>query len=419
MKLPQPRKIGLYFWLIVAILAIFNIAKSLRVDQNHDQPVDFRQLYLAGCQILAGNDPYDDDAIKIRWQEMAIQESLTSSRIPGFPQNGVVYPLHTLYAFSPLALMPWKTARIFWWLCIGIACLAGARLFQYSLFPSWSLVQILALMLVFKGTFPALMIGQPLWLALVGLGMVLYAEKKKWPMVLTIGVIIMSLKVSLLPPLFAWWLIRGKWKNILVNSGVLLFGVIIMALISPDFGIRLEHMFSNMDQQWANAYALGAFNGLAVNLTELGLLLPHGDSPLKIVNLAGLVSSYGLAAAGFFYWKKKNPKPFEHHGPQAIAYRKDFQKSNYLLLSLLFGASLLWSYHLIYDALPFLILLTYVVAKTPSFRLAVMLFSLPLVVPVNGLLGENPWAFHLTVTLTLLFLLTLCIFFVDLFQRKQ
>ncbi|MEZ4686958.1 MAG: hypothetical protein R3B47_13090 [Bacteroidia bacterium] len=404
---------------LVALLALGNVVKTFYQAPNHDQPIDFRQLYLAGGQILDGQDPYDDEAIKIRWEEIAIQNNLNSSRIPGFPQNGVVYPLHTLYGFAPLAFIPWPIARIFWWLVVGISFIIAVFLARQTLFPRWYFLQVLVVFLLLKATAPSLLIGQPLWIAFSGLMLVLYSEKNNWPIMMGIGFLLLSLKISLLLPVLTWWALRKKWSNLITHSGIVIIGLVFMMLVSPDFEMRIMHMLDNMHLQWENAYTLPPFNGLAVNLTELGMLAPNLIGPGTGTHLLGLGIFYLLIASGFYFWKKTNPGPHKVHGPEALSYGRRYRQTELLVLALLYGAELLWSYHLIYDAVIFVVLL--LAALGTTFWRKVLLFgiSIPLILPVNGLLGENPWALHLPVTLLVLFLLSYAYLFENLFKRMQ
>jgi hypothetical protein len=405
-------------WILVAIVALGNVYKTFRHAPNHDQPIDFRQLYLAGAQILDGEDPYDDKAIKVRWEEIAVQNNLKTSRIPGFPQNGVVYPLHTLYGFAPLAAIPWPVARIFWWLVVGISFIVAAFLTRQHFFRSWAVWQVMLGFLLFKATAPSLLIGQPLWIAFSGLMLTLYSEKNNWPILMSLGFVLLSLKVSLLFPLMVWWLLRKKWTYLAINGGLVLVGIVFMMLVSPDFETRLMHMLDNMSLQWSNAYNLPPFDGLAVNLTELGMLMPNVIGPSSVIHLTGLLITFFIASVGFVFWKNMNPKPINVHGPKALEYFRRYQHTEYLLLAILYGAEMLWSYHLIYDAIVFLVLL-FAASKDSELRKRLFfIFVLSLILPVNGLLGENPWSMHLPVTLLVLFLLSYSYFFENLFKRK-
>ncbi|MFK7972589.1 MAG: glycosyltransferase 87 family protein [Bacteroidia bacterium] len=416
MRISSPNRFELFIWLLLAILALANIGKALRYPQNHDQPVDFRQLYLAGRLILEDKNPYDDAAIKTKWEEMAIQGQLTTSRAPGFPQNGVVYPLHTLYAFAPVAALGWNTARLFWWVFTIIAFIIVAMLAQAIAFPNWSTWKLVVLMLVFKGTMPSLLIGQPLWIALMGFFFAMYADRHNKHFQGALGVFFVSLKISLLFPLLLWWLIRRRWKMLWTSVGVLTFVMLLLLLISPDVAVRMTSMLSNMQTQWASVYEMGAFNSLAVNITELGPLFFPENKPAIIFHIAGLALSCGLA---ILVWGFTRPqRKLGWHDVNRYLFSSSIYRKDIALLSLFLISSLLWSYHLIYDAVPVFIFAVALFRKHTFYRILMVLAILPLVLPVNGLLGADPWSIHLPVTLAALFLLTITGFFTNLFQRK-
>ena len=402
-----------FLLLFLSLIALFNLSRVLREPRpDADRPMDFRTCYVGQAVLRQGQNPYHDATLKAGWQHIARQEQLASRTRPGLPNLPFLYPPWAAALFGlTVGRLPYGVAWPLWY-ALALGCLALlARLWPVVLrnentqpIPWW---HFLLAALALKGTVPALLTGQPTFVALaLGVGALAVSghnalpsqttpatkattktsasKQALWRPVLA-GLLLglAAFKVTLLLPFAAWFWWRKQWLALAVAALVVaLLSVVAWywAAAPTELLPAYQHLVAQVRaQSFAPTdpdYPLT--QGLTLRL-ELGNVLEwlRPGSSTWHVGLHGLLwLGSGLRLA----WLRRQGRPLA-----------DWHV--FLVLSTL---TLLTTYHLYYDAVLLLPLLVFgrQLARPRQWLLLALL--LPLLLPLNGValaLG-NPVGLH-------------------------
>ncbi|MHB1278017.1 MAG: glycosyltransferase family 87 protein [Bacteroidia bacterium] len=344
--------------LFLLLMLGLNVQRFLSYSAKHNEPLDFRQLY-AGAQLLdSGFNPYSDSLLKKQWKSNFEPKQLEKLPLPGGPENYLVYPPPFVVSMVPVSRLAWFDARIVTWsVCAGlvllIGLLASGSLQGHTIFP------VFLGLLAFKGTYIALILGQPLWLSLLFLLLHFHMERKNRPLLSGLFLALAFLKPSLALPIVFFLISGRKFKSLLYSLGfsLLILGIMVLQFGPTSLAEQFSGWFHNMNAQMAVAYS-PEHDFLRNNLTSLsswlysltGYDLSHADTLLLL--LSSLLTVYLRL--------KKRIQPLT-------------------TLTLLITVSFLFSYHLYYDLLLFICLFYYVdLSRLPTtFFLPFLALYLP------------------------------------------
>ena len=400
--------------LFLTLVALFNLSRVLREPwPDADRPMDFRTCYMGQAVLRQGQNPYQDGVLKAGWQRIVAQEQLTSRTQPGLPNLPFMYPPWAAALFGlSVGQLPYRWAWPLWYALAVAGLLAAARLWSLALrrkndftaVPWW---QLLIAALALKGTVPALLTGQPTFLALtLGVGALVVGrvmgplvidsptnvaghesiiQPRTWGRPVLAGVLLglAAFKVTLILPFALWFLYRQQWLTLAVATAVVVL-LSVLALHWAHFPQELAPAY----QQLIAQVRAQSFNpadpdypltqGMTLRL-ELGNVLEWlwpGSSPGHGLLHAGLWLAAGLRVRGL---------------RKAGILLSDGQL--FLVASTL---TLLTTYHLYYDAVLLLPLLGHAMQLPRKHQLLLLLSLLPLLLPLNGvaLALDNPRALH-------------------------
>ena len=385
--------------IFLAALAVFNLAKytySVYTNETDDNPMDFRVFWTATKVQAEGENYYDDTHVKEMWRNVAVNENLTTSTSPGFPNTGVTYPPWFPVIFKPFTLFNWGTARYIIILLNIILLGFSLYLFKHT-FNIISWLSIILVVFAFKGTSLALFTGNPLFISffLVLVSLFLFSKNKKLLSGIFLG--LASFKISLVFPFVIFFLIRWEWKILFTSLAVLLIQAAIIMLPYQNPMLLVHGFFNNMAHLWE----LGVANTIdfnTLNSTEfatiIGYFITSNKTALALFNYGGLIIT--LILIGWLNYKHK--------------------LSNTLLLSLLCLAGLVFTHHFIYDGLILLFILPALLELRLKQTKWIVGLNLPLLLPITGIAFKLPFnkfsellLLHLPFTLMAL-LITLFIF---------
>ena len=439
----MPRSLLLFLFLI----ALFNFSRVLRERWlGTDRPIDFRTCYVGQAVLRQGQNPYDDATLKQGWQHIVRQEQLVSRTQPGLPNLPFLYPPWAAALFGlTVGRLPYAVA---WplWLALALLSLGllawlwprALRVKNGSFVPWW---QFLLAAVALKGTVPALLTGQPTFMALVlGVGALALdrrrtvrfggsalaadtpptatapdgpvarlaakataissaavafltpasdkadeAQKLLWLQALA-GVLLglAAFKVTLLLPFAAWFLWKKQWLTLAVAAslGVLLSAVAwhwaaFPAELVPSYQHLLAQVRAQSFDPLTPNYPLTQGMTLRLELGNVLEWLRPGSSAWHWPLHAALWLGAGLRLAGL-------RRQGQHLADWYV----------FLIISTL---TLLTTYHLYYDAVLLLPLLAFGVKLPRPQQVLLLGLLLPLLLPLNGIalaLG-NPVGLHL------------------------
>ena len=426
----------------LTLVALFNLSRVLREPRpGPDRPMDFRTCYVGQAVLRQGLNPYDDATLKTGWQHIIRQDNLVSRTQPGLPNLPFLYPP---WAAALLGLTIGRVSyAVAWplWLVLALLSLGLlARLWPGVLKAETALVapwwQFLLAAVALKGTVPALLNGQPTFLALaLGVGALAVSRQPQgsfrkqrnstagteavgarfresedakaaeakltavdaltilmrnapqmplWrPVLAGLFLGLVAFKVTLLLPFAAWFLWRKQWLTLAVAAVVVAVLSAVAwhwAAFPADLVPTYQHLLAQVRTQSFNpadpAYPLT--QGLTLRL-ELGNVLEWlrpGSSAWHWPLHAALWLAAGLRLAQL---RRQGARLADWH--------------IFLVLSTL---TLLTTYHLYYDAVLLLPLLVFGLQIPRPQQWLLLGLMLPLLLPLNGLalaLG-NPVGLH-------------------------
>lgn len=366
---------------VSVLLAVFNIYKSINLYKSYDYPYDARNIYIAGKLWLKNQNPYNDSLLKKEWKTISEKSSFVSTKKPGFEQCGMIYPFWSIPMLSLYFSGNWLTSRIIIWILsaifISIIVFFASYIFGKYGFKWW---QILLLILCFKSTSTAILLGQPMLLSMAAITAMwyFYMSGKKTLSGFLLG--IAYLKISLCLPFVVFFAANRNFKLLWVSSIIPIVSSLVFYLISGNF--YLTEMLQNISKQMQINYAGNVVSSINTNLTEIGILFNYfggiSFETFNKLNLFMLAVSFAILT---FLYKK-----------QII----DLPK----FIALIVLCNFMYSYHLVYDCL----LLLFIIPSIKYCKTA-LLIALPLFLPINGIFKNVDFLhFHLPVVLAILFL---------------
>ncbi len=408
-----------FLLLFLTLIALFNLSRVLREPRpDADRPMDFRTCYVGQAVLRQGQNPYHDATLKAGWQRIARQEHLASRTQPGLPNLPFLYPPWAAALFGlTVGRLPYGVAWPLWY-ALALGCLVVlARLWPVALrdestqkVPWW---HFLLAALALKGTVPALLTGQPTFVALaLGVGALALGghkalssqtitttaaaaetsapRKARWRPVLA-GLLLglAAFKVTLLLPFAAWFWWRKQWLPLAVAALVVaLLSAVAWhwAAIPTDLLPTYQHLVAQVRaQSFAPTdpdYPLTQGMTLRLELGNVLEWLRPGSSPWHV----GLHALLWLASGLRLAWLR----------------RQGWLLADWHVFLVLSTLTLLTTYHLYYDAVLLLPLLVFgwQLARPRQWLLLGLL--LPLLLPLNGValaLGnpvELHWLYFLT-----------------------
>jgi hypothetical protein len=406
--------------LFLVLVALFNVSRVLREPRpTADRPMDFRTCYVGQDVLRQGLNPYDDATLKRGWQQLVRQENLTSRTQPGLPNLPFLYPPWAVALFGlTVGRLPYALAWPLW--CglalLSVGLLAGLwaallRVATGAAVPWW---QFLVAALALKGTVPALLAGQPTFVALV-LGVSALAVGRlgtpsgaalgagassgafsagsavdqtqpasTWRRVgagLLLG--LAAFKVTLVLPFAAWFLWKKQWLALAVAVAVVALCSAVAwhwAAAPHELLPTYQHLVAQVRAQSFDPtdpdYPLTQGMTLRLELGNVLEWLRPGSSAWHVVLHAAL----WLAASAWLLRHRSRG--------HALA--------DWYLFLVLGTLTLLTTYHLYYDAVLLLPLLGYSARLPRHLQWLLLALLLPLLLPLNGLalaLG-NPATLH-------------------------
>ncbi|GAB3873000.1 hypothetical protein GCM10028824_24040 [Hymenobacter segetis] len=375
--------------LVLALVAAANLTKLSSVHFGPDRPVDFRPAYVGQWALRHGLDPYQDRDIRESWRRIVADENLVSHSTPGLPDQAFIYPpWAAAWLGILLGALPYSLAWPLWYGVVLLALLAACYATQRALArlnaPPLTTADLLLTALALKATVVALINGQNTFMALAlatGAWWAAGAGRRTLAGVL-LGLAAFKITVAL--PFIGLFLLEKRWRSIVLGGAV---GAVMLALFwfwaaDPASSLAsyrhlLDFVQADVVRPTQPGYPLGRGMILQFELRNLlEFLRPGGHrwAGLAGLGLAGLVlvRLWGLRRAGHSL-----------DGLYAL-----------LLLHLL---GLLFTYHVVYDALLLLPLLAYGRAFPGRVQAGLLALTVPFFLPINGLLDRlgQPMALHL------------------------
>ena len=442
------------FLFFLTLVALFNSSRVLREPRpDADRPMDFRTCYVGQAVLRQGQNPYDDATLRACWQQIVASGQLASRTQPGLPNLPFLYPPWAAALFGlSIGQLPYARAWPLWYalalLALGLLTRLWPRVLRAENGPIVPWWQYLLFALALKGTVPALLTGQPTFAALaLGVGALAVAAGRPRQQAAANGLVteaptqhsdstatpvpseaaataetpaaaagtkpavpagafvapaatrpavspvrqllaglllgLAAFKVTLLLPFAAWFLWRRQWAALAVAAGVVaLLSAVAWhwAAFPHELLPTYQHLLAQVRAQSFDPadpdYPLT--QGMTLRL-ELGNVL-EWLRPGSSAGHLGLHAALWLATLARLAWL--------HRRGQRLA---DWQ------LFLVVGTlALLTTYHLYYDAVLLLPLLTFGCLLAPRRRLLLLALLLPLLLPLNGvaLVLGNPAALH-------------------------
>lgn len=377
--------------LIVFLVLCIAVHSLQFLHFNLNSAIDFRNMYLGSKLWLKGLNPYDDGPLKSIWLEICDTYHISKKYPPGLPTNFLVYPPAALLLYLPFSLFSWPAA-VFLNLSISILCLAFTIQLWIKLSPitlSW-LQQVIIWLTVFafKGTLHALYVGQPTFLLLFTGTLSIYLHQQNQKQFLQIFLLsLTAIKPTLAIPFILYFLHARNW-GVLLTAGAINVALNTFAILHwSSAALLLQSFLSNLNLLKAHVYSSFFYTS---TLTDITVLFDYiWNIEHKWYNL---FMNLMMAAMAVFAW-------FEKKNWDVLT-----RMSCYSFLSLLLG------YHLFYDVL-LLIPFVLVIIQSSTRKNSLLIFSLPLFLPVNGILNRlsdnSPfeWLYlHLPVCIGLIFI---------------
>lgn len=219
-------------FIALSFLAVLSLALAILAYSFGG--VDFGVYYAAGRVFLQGGNPYDYSQL--------VAEIVSST---GATNNPYYYAPWFTWALTPLALLPFETARILWAVLNFGFWFWG--LFNLSKLIAWPLIgwrrwgMYLLVTFVFAwGTWGSEQVGVLIFLILTFV--ILSLEREKWwSGGIWMALLLFKPNITTFPvlALALWLILRGKWKPMIGMAGSLILMVVLSLLISPDWYLEL------------------------------------------------------------------------------------------------------------------------------------------------------------------------------------
>ncbi len=342
------------------MLFIFNTYRAVQKNWNYADPIDYRGVYI-GAKLFSENLPLYNDSFGAKlWQELKTEEQFTSSTDFGNEYVSIsLYPPQTFTTFYSLSLFPWKIARILWW---GV-CIFSLFILTYLCFKWSGNYWIIALILAFSGSFFALSLGQPVLPVLACIALAVHFKDK--PILAGILLGIAFLKFAVVIPFALWFFVQKKYKLLFVSGLTAIILLLPLVIQNPNV---ITDWATKTSWYYDFIYTPHPNNTYTFSNSELTILLDYylglDVRVWKGINIVGQLVGYLFCV---------------------ILFLKKRLSLDYLLLGLLL-VSFVFSYHLSYDPLVFLIPIAFLPFRNTGLIAfgAFVILSLPL----NRIAGE-------------------------------
>jgi len=370
---------------VLLCLVILNFYKTQKLYSHPDFPYDARNIHLSGKLWLQGKNPYNDSLLKAEWNSIAIKNQLETTKPPGFPDCGMIYPFFSIPILIPYYILDWSISRvviqILSWLFIVTIAYFGHKVLSFG---KLGFGLFLLVLLAFKSSLVAVALGQPLLMSLAALitSWYFYLKEKDSLSGFLLGLALV--KITLCLPFLILFLANKKWKLLFYSTIIPMLGVLSFYAMSGS--LFIPEMLANMSHQMQINYAGNTLTAVNTNLTELGILFNYFlGVDLKFISLFNLsIMFLGFGMFVLLYLKK--------------------QILQYQFLALLISWNFMFSYHLIYDCILLIFLIPIIDFSVLKKWIWLLLLS-PLFLPINGIFKNIDWIqFHLPITLLGLFL---------------
>lgn len=354
--------------LIVLAFVFAAINSSHLLEADYNTPVDFRNVYLGAKLWRSHQNPYIDSVLKYQWQGICEREHIDPIQPPGLPTNPLVYPPNALLLYTPFTLLSWKQAVwaniMLMLVSIGIIIYMCYQLFRHDTTHKIPLYVVLLIILAFKGTMHALLVGQPSFavnaLALSGLH---FCLNKKRPILASILFACAAFKPTMLAPYMIFLIYKREWKTLFYTACFSTAIVTVSFLLVPDPAYFLQAALNNIKSIKELAFTADPVL-LRSSLTELGVLLLVWINDYSYHSYIYVV--IGIMFALYVYKSKTTRQAY--------------------IFCLCMLLSLLFSHHLYYDCLFLLPIIWVLPSYSLKIQLAISVFALTFFLPVNGIL---------------------------------
>lgn len=354
------------FYIFLFACALLHASHFLSFTYN--SPIDFRNVYLGARCWLQGQNAYDDAVLKQTWQSVCEDEHIENTLPPGLPQNSLVYPPAAFPVYGLTALMPWKWAAIVNLLFSCAALLLIVWLIRnYFDLTRIPFILILLVACAFKGTFHALLVGQPTFLFLLTGLLSLYLIKRQHNYTAALLLGITLCKPTLALPFVIYLVVRRRYRVVAIAVLWQFVLLVVSLFVFTQTLALLNGFYHNINALMDMVYAQGNIYYMRT-LTDAGVWVNYLFSNSYV--LWKLLQNGILILLAYVLWNK--PIKNDAHLFTAIAF-----------------VSLLLSYHLFYDVLLLLPFVGLVGASSPKYKTWAACLALPLFLPVNGVLDRT------------------------------
>jgi hypothetical protein len=341
------RRTGFTFAFLLPLFLIYSYLLPTRYDPHGE---DFATYWQAGNMILAGQNVYDTS----QWVTVRQREGTALHSEPTLQ-----YPLPLAVLFSPLALLPLRSAYILWLFAMQLAVLASI-LILLQFYPARSgYLELLAILgiFLFRPMFSLLHSGQipPLLLLFISLSIYLFT-KNRW-FAGGVALSILALKPSIGAPMLLlaglWLLSRKGWRGIagMITGGLAL--LFLGALVDPLWIVDYVSIGDSSLQKY-----------FGMHPTLWGVM----DQILRTDRLsmaAGLLGTAALfAAQAFLFWRKPSSRP------------DAFAAFATIVPAALLAAPYSWNYDQILLVVPIVFLLIWIAARYGTGKAALLMLGI-------------------------------------------
>jgi hypothetical protein len=358
------KTLRIFLWAACGVLLIFNIYRASQKNWNYADPLDYRGLFIGGKLFMQDQPLYNDSIGGELWTKLKAEEDFESTTDFGNLYASVsLYPPQAFIPFLPLSFLKWKTARLIWWLICFLSLFVIAWIsYQYTN-DKLSFALILAL----SSTYFALSLGQPMLPVMAILLSTVFLRNTR-PILAGILLGIAMIKFSIAIPFGLWYLAQKKYKMLIVGAFTSL--VMFSPLLIQNVGV-ISDWLNKTNWYYAFMYTPHINNIYTFSDSEITMMLdyfyPRDIALWKGINAIGQIVGYVTLILLFI--KKRMSK-------------------NYLILGLIL-VSFVFTYHLSYDALLFMVPLSLFgpIAQRKTSKIIVA-FLLVLSLPISALAGD-------------------------------
>lgn len=338
------------------------------LNYTYNSPIDFRNVYLGARCWFQGENAYDDAVLKQEWQQVCEHEQLENTLPPGLPQNSLVYPPSAFPVYWVLALLPWKWAAILNLLfsCVALVLIVwlARNYFDLTRVPFGLLLLVVC---AFKGTFHALLVGQPTFLFMLLALSSLYFLNQHRHRIAAVMLGISMCKPTLVLPFVLYLLVKRQYKPVFFASLLQLSLAGIAFLFFKQPMVLIDGFSANINALMDMVYVQGNIYYMRT-LTDLGVWVNYLFN--NSYSLWKTVQNILLVAGAFLFWYKP-------------------PHNKLVLFSAIALITLLLSYHLFYDVLILIPLIGLITSSSMNYKIMAACLALPLFLPVNGLLDRT------------------------------